>query len=254
MQTSDDNNYSRSAGWANSIYREKNLGSITNANVGTFIANHIQGDTFIDIHPGDYVTIMDGTYNAIWVIVGLDTEFNKGDTPLTTHQIGLIPRSPLFTAPMNSSNVTTGGYYGSAMRTSTLQTVATNLKNALGSRLLSRRVLLSNAVNNDAYSMAGINWKGSSSSWEWCSEYCTLMSEVQVYGSTVFSSSGYDVGEASSQLPYFTYVNYIKAGKIYFWLRAVASATEFAVASGSGGATLNGAGSDSGVRPLICIG
>ena len=188
------------------------------------------------------------------MVAGCDTEYNKGDTALNIHTISLIPRTILYSTHMNATDTTAGGYAGCTMRTSDMQTIATKLRNALGDRLINRRVLLSNSVDNAKPSAGYSGWTGASNNWDWTSDYCTLMSEVQVYGSTVWSSSGYDVGEACSQLPFFSLFNHINYAKEGFWLRSVVSSTYFAYAGGIGHANYTGASVSGGVRPLIVIG
>ena len=240
----------------NSHYRGKDLGTITSSNINSFLAKHeVSAGKFTDIYVGDKVTIQDGTYNKVWVVAGLDTEYNRGDTALATHHISLIPQDYLITARMNVTNTTEGGYAGSEMHTTTLPAIVTNLQKALGSHLLKRRVLLTNSISATAASGAGAGWVGSSNNWAWTDAYATLMSEVQVYGASVFGSSCYDVGEACQQLPLFKFINHVRLARVSFWLRAVSSTTFFASASGYGGASNDGASySDGGVRPLIVIG
>ena len=239
----------------NNIYKHRDLGTITSSNRDEWIAKHINSDgTFNDIYVGDIVTIQDGVYNAIWIVAGLDTEYNKGDIALQTHHISLIPQTYLFNAPMNDTNTTEGGYYGSKMHTETLVTIVNNLKNALGNHLLERRVLLSNSTIASIASGAGAGWTGASNDWKWYSAYCTLLTEVQVYGSTVFSSSFCDVGEGCYQLPLFKFVNHVYHARFNFWLRAVASSVHFAIAGGQGDAGYSSASLAYPVRPLITIG
>ena len=247
----------------NGIYRGKNLGTFTStAELETFLANHeITTGNFTDLYLGDYFTIQDGTYNANWMIAGFDTEFYKGwlvdgssDVQwITQHHITLIPRVPLFNAQMNSTNTTSGGYKGSAMHTSTLPTVVSNLQTVLGTHLLKRYALLSTAVDTTRSNMYGTAG-GASSSWEWTEVYATLPSEVQIYGSTIWSSSGYDTGEACMKLPVFNFINHVQFSRWGFWLRGVASSSNFCLASYSGLATTWGASNSVGVRPVICIG
>lgn len=247
----------------NGIYRGKNLGTITStAELETFLSNHeVSAGNFVDLYLGDYFTIQDGTYNANWMIAGFDTEYYKGwldsspnPTPyITSRHITLIPRVPLFNAQMNSTNTTSGGYKGSAMHTSTLPTVVSNLQTVLGSHLLKRSALLSNAVNTTKSNMFG-DASGASSSWEWTEVYATLPSEVQIYGSTVWSSSGFDTGEACMKLPVFNFINHVQFARWDFWLRGVASSGGFCNASSSGYAAAWGASVSIGVRPVICIG
>ena len=69
--------------------------------------------------------------------------------------------------------------------------------------------------------------QGCSSSWAWyANQKICALSEIQVYGSIVWSSSGYDTGEACRQLDVFRVynMNEIFEGR-YPWLRDVASAS-----------------------------
>ena len=247
----------------NGIYRGKNLGTFTStAELETFLSNHeIATGNFTDLYLGDYFTIQDGTYNANWMIAGFDTEFYKGwlvagssDVQwINQHHITLIPRIPLFNAQMNSTNTTSGGYKGSAMHTSTLPTVVSNLQTVLGTHLLKRYALLSNAVDTTRSNMFGTA-EGASSSFGWTEVYATLPSEVQIYGSAIWSSSGYDTGEACMKLPVFNFINHIQVSRWAFWFRGVASSSNFCGASDSSHATTWGASDSHGVRPVICIG
>jgi len=237
----------------NGIFRGKSLGTISSATIGTFLSDHnVASGKFTDLYLGDEVVIQDGTYNATWIVAGFDTEWNKGDTAMTTHHVSLIPKGTLLNAQMNSSNTTSGGYAGSAMNTTTIPTVVSKLNNALSTHLLNRRVLLSNAASTTGTSMAGAGLTGYASGWAWNDAKATLLTEVQVYGSTVCSSSFYDVGEGCEKLPVFNFIS--PSIRAAWWLRAVASSTYFAIVNGSGSADYDNASDSLGVRPLICIG
>lgn len=155
---------------------------------------------------------------------------------------------------MNSTNTTQGGYYNSEMNKSTLPTVANNLKKALGNHLLNRRVILTDSISTSAASMAGAGLTGCSNNWHMYDAYCTLLTEVQCCGSTVFSSSFYDVGEGYEKLPVFNFIHPVTFSRVNFWLRAVASATDFARVNDNGYVGSNGTSGFNGVRPLIIIG
>ena len=143
---------------------------------------------------------------------------------------------------MNSTNVTTGGYQGSYMHNTILPAIASKLNNVLSTHMIERSILTSNAVTN-----------GASSSWSWENQKLSLLSEVQVYGSVVWGSSGYDVGEACNKLPIFNYVNHVAFSRSHFWLRAVTSASRFASAGTDGNATDGSASDVIWVRPLLYI-
>ena len=77
------------------------------------------------------------------------------------------------------------------------------------------------------------------------------MSEVEVYGATVWSSSGYDTGTACPQLPLFAKDKAcINNRSAYYWLKDVATASNFCFVDGYGDANYNYAGlARSYVRP-----
>lgn len=208
---------------------------------------------------GDTIIINDGVYNASWIIAAFDPYYNIGwkendSEYVNKHHFGLIPKYPLFSARMNPTNTSEWGYYGSEMHQKTLPTVADNLKKALGNHLLNRRVLLSNSISTTAASGAGSGWIGCSNNWDWYDAFCTLLTEVQVYGSTVFSSSGYDIGESYEKLPIFNFIHPVTFNRSTFWLRTVSGSTTFAIVAGNGSASYRDTSYPCGVLPLIIIG
>ena len=240
----------------NSIYRGKDWGTFTSLSmVEQFLSDHgVSTGLFNDLYLGDYFKVQDGTYNVEWEIAGFDTYYQKGDPAFTNHHIALIPKTNLLTSKMNDTNDTTGGYYNSYMHQSVIPTIDTNLATILGNHLLARRALLSNAMNKDLTSGAGAGWMGSTTGCGWYTVKSCLMSEVAVYGSKVFSSSFHDIGEDCERLPIFQFKGHSYTRQ-WFWLRAVASASNFASANDYGDAYSDGAGvADGGVRPLICVG
>ena len=240
----------------NAFYRGENLGTITSANIDSFVSEYIRSNgAYHDIYPGDYITIQDGTYNVEWMVAGLGIQHNKGDTA-NAHGVELIPRAQGFAygTPMNSTNTTAGGYKGSEMFAFLRDTVVPKLSAVLGTHLLDQHVLLSNAVNTSISAPCPALGTGQASGWEWVTVKAVLMSEVQVYGSTVWSGA-YDVGEANQQLPVFRFISPTEFGRGDFWLRGVASSAYFCVCSYRGDASCTDASPTwLYVRPLIRIG
>ena len=78
--------------------------------------------------------------------------------------------------------------------------------------------------------------------------------EVQLYGTTVWSSSAYDVGMDNRKLPVFGFITPVQFGRNGFWLRSVVSGTHFALCNGYGSASSYGASGASYVRPIILFG
>ena len=193
---------------------------------------------------GDSFTI--GTRD--YVIAGLNPM--KGtSTPyrLTENHVGLIV-IPHTTQKWNESgNTYTGGdgrgagYANSDLHYYLTNTLLPLVQSDLGSaNLLAHSKLLSNAVNQTGTNKMG-SATGCSSGWGWyANQYISALSEVQVYGSTVWSSSGFDTGEACRQLDVFRVYNHTEIfGGEYPWLRDVVSASYAAGAATSGDASTN---------------
>ena len=178
---------------------------------------------------GDQKTINGRDY----VIAGLNPM--KGTaTPyrLTEDHVGLIVIPHTTQAWNASGNTYTGansrgaGYMNSDLHYYLKNTLLPLVETDLGAdNLLGHHKLLTNAVNTTGYNRFG-SASGCASSWGWeanC-KICAL-SEVQVYGATVWSSSGYDTGEACRQLDVFRVYNHTEIfGGEYPWLRDVVSA------------------------------
>lgn len=223
----------------NCIYRGKNLGTSVTAEQYAAISS----GKFTDLYIGDYWVIKGVTYR----IAAFDYYYNCGDTNFTKHHVVIVPDTSLYKAQMNTSNVTTGGYTGSAMYKSNLAQAKTTIKAAFGSaHVLTKRELLTNAVNGNT-----------PSGWAWFDSDVELMNEVQVYGSVAWGAhdgNGYNVASGDGQFPLFMFDRTKLHNREDYWLRDVASATYFSyVGSGGYAGSYNASYSD-GVRPAFCIG
>lgn len=203
-----------------------------------------------------YFTKQTVTENVDLMIAAFDYYYNVGNTALTNHHLVLIPRGYGFrtTAKMNSTNTTKGSYYNCEMHQFTLPCYAKSLKTALNNHLLAHRTILPNAINASTPSMAGAGMTGASNDWAWETVELQLMSEPQIYGTTVWSSSAYDVGVDYKKLPVFDFINGVQYGRSSYWLRSVVSSTTFAYCYSHGFANTVGASSALYVRPLILFG
>ena len=203
-----------------------------------------------------YYTKTTKTENVSLMIAHFNYYYNIGDTAFTNPHIILTNRNYGFatTSKMNPTNTTVGGYYNSEMHQTTLPCYAKSLKTALNNHLLSHKTLLSNAINASTPSMAGAGLTGASSSWAWYDTELQLMTEQQLFGSGIWTSSAYDVGCDGEKLAVFNFVNGVQNGRNDFWLRSVASSTFFAHCHYRGGASCNGASGAHCVRPLIVFG
>ena len=223
----------------NCIYRGKNLG--TSVTAAQYAA--ISSGKFTDLYIGDYWVIKGVTYR----IAAFDYYYNCGDTNFTKHHVVIVPDTSLYKAQMNTSNVTTGGYTGSAMYKSNLAQAKTTIKAAFGSaHVLTKRELLTNAVNGNT-----------PSGWAWFNSDVELMNEVQVYGSVAWGAhdgNGYNVASGDGQFPLFMFDRTKLHNREDYWLRDVSSATRFSFVANNGRADASGASSSLGVRPAFCIG
>ena len=223
----------------NCIYRGKNLG--TSVTAAQYAA--ISSGKFTDLYIGDYWVIN----GVIYRIAAFDYYYNCGDTNFTKHHVVLVPDTSLYKAQMNTSNVTTGGYTGSAMYKSNLAQAKTTIKAAFGSaHVLTKRELLTNAVNGNT-----------PSGWAWFDSDVELMNEVQVYGSVAWGAhdgNGYNVASGDGQFPLFMFDRTKLHNREDYWLRDVSSATTFSGVNDYGHASCLNASYSFGVRPAFCIG
>ena len=223
----------------NCIYRGKNLGTSVTAEQYAAISS----GKFTDLYIGDYWVINGVTYR----IAAFDYYYNCGDTNFTKHHAVIVPDTSLYKAQMNTSNVTTGGYTGSAMYKSNLAQAKTTIKAAFGSaHVLTKRELLTNAVNGNT-----------PSGWAWFDSDVELMNEVQAYGSVAWGAhdgNGYNVASGDGQFPLFMFDRTKLHNREDYWLRDVASATSFSFVNYAGVASYSNASASRGVRPAFCIG
>lgn len=230
------------AGAHNSIYRGKNLGTTVTEEQWEAISS----GTFTDLYIGDYWVI--GGVN--WRIAAFDYYLNCGDTSFTKHHAVIVPDTCLYNAQMNTTNVTTGAYKGSAMYTANLTQAKSTINSAFGSsHVLSHRIYLSNATSN-----------GRASAGEWTDSTVDLMCEHMVYGSGIFSpvSDGSNVPNnyrvEKGQLPLFALEPSRICNRAAWWLRDVITAAAFALVNNTGLASYLYASISYGVRPAFCIG
>ena len=241
---------------------------------------------FEDIYVGDYFKMSraisayerTGQYQTTGsqyvTIAGLDTMMNNGDqgNGVDYHHAVMVAgqgfggTQHFGRSRMNATNTTEGGYKASEMNTlvlgevtstgstATTATINQQLYAEFGSHLKTTRELVSNAVNATGYNRFG-SATGCASNWEWITVQAILMSEVEVYGATVWSSSGYDTGNANVQLPLFAFSKQAQNNHpSSLWMKDIASVAAFCSADGEGHASIRGAVyADICVRPRFII-
>lgn len=193
--------------------------------------------------------------------MAIDWYIHTGNTQLTSHHLVLVPKDILGIAQMNDTETTKGAYIGSKMFKTHLPKFATKISTALDSHILTWRSLMSNDINTTA-TAAGYSGgrSGCSSDWAWTDTNCRLLSEVDVYGSSIYGNA-WDVGESNRQLPGFAMnpellvkLNPENNSRNLWWLCAVANSADFAFVTHDGGASSIGAQWDCGVVPKVLFG
>jgi hypothetical protein len=205
-----------------------------------------------DIAPGDYY---EGVSGYTYIFAG----DNPMKGPIANYTIlgnhaGLIVDTHK-TSKWNTTSTTTGGYVASALHAYLVNTVLPNVNADLGaSHLIAHNKMYSTSVDSSLYNRFG-NSTGATDNAAWSSaQYISALSEMQVYGSIVWSSSGRDTGEAGQKLDVFTRYKYAEIfGEETFWLRDIASAGGAAAASYGGNAAYDGAVGEFYVVGLICF-
>ena len=205
-------------------------------------------------------------------IAGISTLLGNGDTVINYEHLVMVPgkgfggTQHFGRSRMNPTHTTVGGYVGSEMHTTTIGEVVSSGSTAttatinqqlyaeFGSHLKTTRELLSNSLNSTGYNRFG-EAGGCSNNWGWYDCQAVLMSEIELYGSIVWSSSGYDTGTAKMQLPLFANNRQAMNNRSsWYWLKDVASASFFCYCSGDGYADYGSAGGANGcVRPRFVI-
>lgn len=224
------------------LFRGKNLGTALTA----VQKAAIKDGSFKGMFLGDYWSIG----GRIWRIVDMDYWYNCGDTAFTSHHLVIMPDEALYNAQMNTTNVTTGGYVGSAMYKSNLANAKTIVNAAFQGSVLTHREYLCNAVAN-----------GRPSGGAWFDSSIELPNEPMMYGHPHFSptSDGSTVPSiytiSKTQLALFMVCPRFIVNRSYNqWLRDVVSSAYFALVNGGGCSDYYGASYSFGVRPVFPVG
>lgn len=234
-----DNMLQSVAGAHNAIYRGKNLGECYSIDQ---ICTMISNGTFIDIFIGDYFdvsinTAIGGTETVRCVIADLDTFMQNGsieETGITKHHAVIVPKDCFkTTAKMNDTSVTTSGCRNSNMFKSVLPVYSEALQSALNNHIIKYDSFLSSSASTIEISNVGQVKNAYANSHQWTNVTLNLMSEIQLFGSTILSSY-YDIGEKNTQFSLFRHNPAMKiagAGhggkRVTYWLGAVATSSSF---------------------------
>lgn len=224
-------------------FRGKNLGNSFTAEQKA----NIRDGSFKGLFLGDSWTIG----GVEWRIWDFDYWWNSGDSSCTAHHLVILPDSSLYSAKMNETNTTEGGYFGSLMRTSGLDRAKEKAIQSFGEgNILKHREYLTNAVTNGAPSGGG-----------WYDSTLELPNEIMMYGTEVYNA----IVPNETSIPYKYTIDrtqlalskchpkYNNLGRYSYWLRDVVTSAYFARAGNNGLASYNGASGSLEVRPVFGI-
>ena len=243
--------------WHNSHYRGINLISTGHfANMAALLTA-IRAQDWSDIYIGDYVELTftyEGASRTVRLYVGeIDKFYNVGNNAFETHHLVMVTGDLGINQVMNDSNTTAGGYVGSKAHTETLPALYAILNPLFNNAILTHRNWLSNSVvttqsvnvtlkdsNNvetpytitdfPLYSSGDPDTLGCVTLGDWYDCNLVLMSEIEMYGSNRFSSSGIaDVMSPEGQIAVFKFNRNLQTSDraISTWLRNVSTASKF---------------------------
>ena len=244
--------------WHNSHYRGINLISDGHfANMAALLTA-IRAQDWSDIYIGDYVELTftyEGASRTVKFYVGeIDKFYKVGNTSLETHHLVMVTGDLGINQKMNDSNTTAGGYVGSKAHTVTLPALYAILNPLFNNAILTHKEYLSNTVLSDqtvslslddgngavtyscnnfpVYSSGDPNTPGCVTAGNWYDCNLVLMSEIEMFGSNRFSSSGNDdIMCPEGQIAAFKYNRNLQTlnRTINTWLRNVNSASRFCI-------------------------
>ena len=247
--------------------------------------NRIAGSSgykpYDDIHVGDYIDMgrtvtcpesYNGTVGSQYITVASCGGFyGNGDTGITYPHIIMVPGKGFggtqhFGRHAMHASTPHPGYVSSDMNQSVLGPVVTEgsiatgatinqqLYYIFGSHLKTIRSLLATSISSSLYNRFG-SAGGASSEWGWHSVQTRLMSEIEVYGSIAWSSSGYDTGDANHQFELFRFSkSAVNNRSAYYWLKDAASSSFFCGCGAYGDSSYSGAASGNPcVRPCFVL-
>lgn len=265
-----------SAASHNAIFRGADL---TNKYTVDQICERISSGTFEDLYIGDYFDITftnpSGSEEQMrCILAAFDYYYHPdGYSGTNQHHALIVPKncvSGYYAINTDYKNYPSEkGFTKSTMFTTTLPSFVTPLQTALNNHIIQHKNYFVSALNAYGASAAGAGMTGYASSSSNTATYLSLLSEVQVYGTQVWSSSPYNVGCDTGQLPLFAFDKTAKlagtGGGVqdkgaanrynYWWLRDLVSADCFARVDGNGGALYTYADDVLiSLRPLFLIG
>ena len=198
---------------AGSLYRRRTRKTFTLADLEAAVADGDYAARDIDV--GDYYV---GASGYTYILAGDNTM--KGY--VSSNHAALVVNTHSETK-WNLTESTAGGYVASNLHSYLVNTALPKCQEDLGlDHLYSQTKIYSTAVDNSRVNRTGRVTGASSDYASSTNQYICALSEIQVFGSIVWSSSGHDTGEANQQLELFRRFCVQEIFGNYLWLRDIA--------------------------------
>ena len=193
---------------------------------------------------GDYFVGASGYY---YYLADMNTNYGGYNTQavVNTNHCGIVVDTKLTCQWLTSGSVT--NYSSSTLHAFLTNTALPNIKSDIATLFgdwenhLLKRTELDNAIGG-----WGTTWNGLKD--------CLIcaMTEVQIYGTTVFSADGYQIGTGSKALELFRKYRFNEIyGNISIWLKSLLSASDACLANDVGMASYNSVSGSSRASGLI---
>ena len=167
------------------------------------------------------------------------TGISSEENYINYKHIVCCPYSAFGSSVMNKTDTSAGGYWNTFINQEVIGpvtsvgdiggTINQQLYAEFGDHLKTIPEFVSTVINENVFNYRSpASNIGVSSGGAWKPVQACLMTEIEVLGSVVFGSSGYDIGNGNKQYPAFNLSGNIVNDNNNFWLRDVVSKERFA--------------------------
>ena len=219
----------------------------------------IRASNFDAIRVGDYWTFsnvrytyvnesdatVSDTYSGTMRVADCDYYLNTGDIPCTTHHVVVVPDVNMYSAKMNDTNTSSGGYAGCKMRTVHLRRAEAIFKACFGeSHVLTHREYLVNEVRGTIGQCEAAG--------AWYDSTVELLDERMLWNSIIYANTSLPC-VSNKWLSLFKNDASRRGTGDWYWRRNIRDTAAFGLVNPDGTHNCTSASASSGVRPFALI-
>ena len=228
----------------NSLYRGKD---ITQYFKSGEMSKAIANGTFKDIFIGDYITVPmtingENIGDVRWRVGECDYFYEERSSYDYIHHVLMVPDDAIMSdIKMNEEDDTKGGFYSSNMVQKVLPKYLESIKKSFGDKhILKHTEVYTTGMDPNRPSASNVGYeKGASSGLATDYQACiNLFNEVMVFGTNIYSSCALDNVSCTKQVALFSLDHTavlansrVKYGYCEYWLRSIASSSEYCMVS-----------------------